>query len=541
MAIIPNKLLARKPGHSEFRNPLITFIDAKAIDIDKTMVSLFELLRHNGSRARVQREARIDYTVDHLIDTDFAQLERDGKLHGGLQHRNALKFWLRSNLVDFVYRGKGPALEKITSLRPIHIKSFVIRNAKHLRAYNSDQQVYSMLSVDNHVLNALRDFLQKGWNPSDPNAGADTTLDIDSLGILRLVEHMPDGVNYNEKEDQHIQIKPLLRKDAQRYCDDVHALLQYQAKVPRHVLLDYIRIITAFHLALYHIRLFQLLPRFVEAGRVDESLATPLVIDLTDNPESGAAQFAMSSLQQLTDSLMDYIRAVFKINAALRSLGYSDFRTLRNEHLDAALELLKNPTPKFMADCNAHLESYIVCEQSEDRVRLDEILQYEENDLERLAEGLVYLRGKFHFGYLIDLISGLSLKNTEAGLMAQGKSRRHKRRFVLGSKLLETLIQLCVLRHDDRQYYSEPVSIEDFIGWLEQRYGLIVNGIGNPSFPDDIAANLAFQQNVDALREKLRQIGYYNVLSDAYILQKIRPRYRLEPTLPPSPHKATAL
>ena len=37
----------------------------------------------------------------------------------------------------------------------------------------------------------------------------------------------------------------------------------------------------------------------------------------------------------------------------------------------------------------------------------------------------------------------------------------------------------------------------------------------------------AFKENVSAFKSKLRQIGFYNDLSDAFILQKIRPRYEI--------------
>lgn len=63
---------------------------------------------------------------------------------------------------------------------------------------------------------------------------------------------------------------------------------------------------------------------------------------------------------------------------------------------------------------------------------------------------------------------------------------------------------------------------------LRKRYGLIINGLEEERFKNvDIHTHLAFKENVEAFKIKLRQIGFYNDLSDAYILQKIRPRYEL--------------
>ncbi|MDF1865319.1 MAG: hypothetical protein P1U70_10825, partial [Saprospiraceae bacterium] len=72
------------------------------------------------------------------------------------------------------------------------------------------------------------------------------------------------------------------------------------------------------------------------------------------------------------------------------------------------------------------------------------------------------------------------------------------------------------------------LSIEELIEGIKNRYGLIINGLSEERFNDaDLNTHLAFKENVEAFKLKLRQIGFYNELSDAYILQKIRPRYEL--------------
>ena len=55
---------------------------------------------------------------------------------------------------------------------------------------------------------------------------------------------------------------------------------------------------------------------------------------------------------------------------------------------------------------------------------------------------------------------------------------------------------------------------------------MIINGLSEERFNNaDVNTHLAFRDNVESLKQKLRMIGFYNDLSDAYILQKIRPRY----------------
>ena len=80
---------------------------------------------------------------------------------------------------------------------------------------------------------------------------------------------------------------------------------------------------------------------------------------------------------------------------------------------------------------------------------------------------------------------------------------------------------------DGGGFSSNPLSIRQLIKSIRDRYGLIIDGSDEPRFSDaDVKTHMAFKANVDALKSKLRQIGFYTDLSDASSLQKIRPRYK---------------
>ena len=85
-----------------------------------------------------------------------------------------------------------------------------------------------------------------------------------------------------------------------------------------------------------------------------------------------------------------------------------------------------------------------------------------------------------------------------------------------------TDIVVCVRR------YRLAHPIEELIESIRERYGLVINGLEEKRFSNaDLQTHLAFKENVEAFKTKLRQIGFYSDLSDAYILQRIRPRYQL--------------
>ena len=114
--------------------------------------------------------------------------------------------------------------------------------------------------------------------------------------------------------------------------------------------------------------------------------------------------------------------------------------------------------------------------------------------------------------------------------MADGRrSRKHPRRGAMGSKLLETLVQILVLERDDEgKYHSRSFSIDELAQIIRDRYGLIINGANEHRFSNaDVETLAAFQDNMAAFKNKLRQIGFYTDLSDACLLQKIRPRYNI--------------
>ena len=90
--------MAIKLGKTDsiFRNELIFTVDAKAVNIDNTLVNLFILLQYNGVRPRARRaeRKRIDFESLHKI---ISGLENDGSIEGFKDQPEATNLWLRAN------------------------------------------------------------------------------------------------------------------------------------------------------------------------------------------------------------------------------------------------------------------------------------------------------------------------------------------------------------------------------------------------------------------------------------------------------------
>jgi hypothetical protein len=509
---------------SLFRNELIFTPDAKAVNIDNVLVNLFMLLKHNGIRPR-QRARSDENSLIKLstLNNVFSKLEESGDVYGFTENLEAAEMWMRSNLVNMVFRGNIDK-EKISSLRPIHLESYRVRNASNTRDYNTADQVYLMLSANPIVKEDLKKFLNEGWDNITNNINLNSGLDVDSLGLLHIIKNVKPGLM--DSASTLNQIEPLLKKQSELFCDDIRRLLVYKRLIPRNVLIDYLKTIISFHLSIYIQKVIYTLPKMIENGSTEIDDKWNIVVDVTENFESKISKIAEADNAHLLNKVYDYIKATFQINATLRRLHLDKNNS---EHLKRALHTLKNRPDDFETFFEVQWHNLYNSLEEEDRLLLADMVKYENNYFDKYIEVILKSRGSYQFRYNVQLIDNLSQKNSERGFIAQGRSRKHQRRFVLGTRLLETLVQILVLDTDDGDFITRSLSIEELMDKIKDRYGLIINGLSEERFSNsDLNTHLAFKENAEAFKLKLRQIGFYNDLSDAYILQRIRPRYELK-------------
>lgn len=518
MAIKMNK------DESVFRNELIYTVDAKAINIDYTLINLFMLLRYNGQKPRqlARGKGKSLVEISHLNNA-LGVLENENKVLGYSDNSEAIEPWIRNNFVNMAFRGKIDK-EKVASLRPIHLESYRVRNASVARDYNSADQVYLMLSANSQVKDDLKKFLIEGWDATTDTLNSLDNLDIDSLGMLNIIPKVTPRFVLDTSTSLN-RIEPLLKKQAELFCDDIRRLLVYKEEIPRSVLVDYLKTIISFHMSLYTQKLVHLLPEMVENGTSEIDDNWSIVIDTTDDFESKVSVYAIEDADRLYNSIYNYIVATFKINMTLEFLGLNKDNSA---NLTKALEELKKSRAEKETYFKAKYNIIYKDLDEEDRLLVDDITKYEETYFDKYLAIILNSKAKRQFIEYRRLLANLSQNNSDRGFMAQGRSKKHPRRFVMGTRLLETLVQIMVLESQEDHFITRSLSIEELMNKIKERYGLIINGITEERFIDaNVNTHLAFKENVEAFKQKLRQIGFYDDLSDAYILQKVRPRYQL--------------
>lgn len=519
-------LLTSKINKNEgvFRNELILTSDAKVINIDNTLVNLFMLLKHNGIRPkqRASKGQSLEIDIDKIIDY-FKILESKGDFKGISENKQAVEIWIRQNLINLVNRGNLEK-EKISSLKPIHLESYRIRNAKNTRDYFSADQVYLMLGQKPAIKEELKKYLLQGWDPQTNEFLYGNSLDVDSLGILHLIKNIKPGlIESNTTLNQKV---PLLSKQAELFCEDIHRLLVYKELIPRSVLIEYIKTITSFHLSIYSFKVINYLPRMIDQNQIDIENDWKVVVDVTDNLESKVSAFAIRDAENNYNAIYNYIKASFQVNTIINAFGLDKSNSTS---LKQAINKLNDKSDMVESTLTAYWNVLRNNQSDDDKELLDGMVKYEDSSFDKYVETLMKVKGPYQLKYYPQFLDSISQKNNDRGFLTQGRSKKYPRRFVLGTRLLEALVQIQVLHLEDDKFFTQNISIEDLMANLKIRYGLVINGLSEEEYRNaDVNTNLAFKENVDAFKSKLRQIGFYNDMSDAYILQKVRPRYELK-------------
>ena len=133
---------------------------------------------------------------------------------------------------------------------------------------------------------------------------------------------------------------------------------------------------------------------------------------------------------------------------------------------------------------------------------------------------------------MVTNIDSLLLKNKPGALLQQARGQA-SRGFVLDSRLLEVLLQLAVLKPGgDLGFHTGELRIDELLGFLNTRYGLHIDSLPSiDTFAEEsINVRKSLRENLVGFKQRLREIGFYKDLSDAYISQTVSPRYEITKT-----------
>lgn len=544
-----------KGRDKEFRTPKTTYLDFKHIEMDRVLTMLFPRLKYDGYASRRPPRGG-DLTVEEFT-TDF--IEHPEWFAGFDRYPQVVQRWIETDLMDVVNRGK--ANQAIAAPRPLHGNTYKFRNAKHTRDYGAAEQVYWMLfyarkGKGQAARDALKSFFFPGIDLVTDRYDPSSPVDVETQAILRL-DHQVTQDMKDSKEPSRYQ--PLCIGQADILADDVLRLLAYEPYVPRSVLVDYLKTLMAFHLAIYHLKLLQILPKLVKQRSGNDLCsikACPinpgsdnalegcpyrlsLVVDMGDVNNPHMAELARKSTDRLYRQIPAFVEANFIVKKLDEMAEYLSKKTGKIASPASGVfsvgELVSLLNAQYEGDRQAYFKfrlASLIEESTAGNEDIDpeirEVTGMGLGEFESFIEILMAYRGKYHRQYMTECLDSLLQKNKENGLLAQSRAKGSPRRFVLGSKLLEVLLQVAVLTQDSGRFITREIRIEELLAFLRNRYGLYIDVLPEKyQFQSSILDRRALRMNVEAFKRRLREIGFYVDMSDAYVTQKISPRYSI--------------
>jgi hypothetical protein len=458
----------------EFRNPRIFYADPKNVDLDRVLVVLFLWLKTGGMRPATAGRQRKEF---EKVDVHVKRLASLPGVTGFTENEEIARQWLETDVFDLVNRGRPT--EAIASLRPLHLDAHKIRVAKYCRDYNFADALYAMLEYgEGNAHKELKAYLERGRQYQ-----AGVKLDLETLAVLKLVEGVADMHPSGEKITPY---PPTCLGQSRILCDDVERILSYR-DIPRPVMIEYLRTILGLHLGIYTLRLGRQLSGWIqdcgshptcrscpvygnkEAPFAECPYQVTFTTDMGGDYRSRMSQLAQNDCGAEYAKLGDLVKAVFSMNQLLR---YAREERIPDDPFKVPA-LLANQAPEFEADFKAVLKQIRTLNEEDEKLppEVEAILDAGLSSFDTLIELVTHVRQAHHLKYLVQMIDKLFQKNSPFGALVQGKSKANPRRWHLGGRALEVLVQLAVLKAKDtpagRQFETEPILVDDFLIWLE--------------------------------------------------------------------------
>lgn len=567
-----------------FRMPAVYPLDANNLDVEEALSRLFVYLR-TGGRLITRTDKLIFMSDDEHAETPHAVIkaacEYEGHRFSGVdqaERRDLLSSWLESHFALMSRRGKARGGSyRVSGLRPLHFAVIKLFNPRVKRQdrYLSDF-FYNALKDDpvlySNTDSLFRQFFGIGVKPHGDNdyrideaellrLATDGKLDIELLFLLRLLEPFETDKQSTRQDDQVPRFDFLCSEQIDLMKQDLQLLFLYRNHMPRRELINYMITLMVFHAALYFSQVVRSANQMVATGKVSASRGeTPqpgeartnapfdldFFCDMTGGHNALVDHLSKCRYIEHFREVEEYFKSAYFLKKLEEFAGSYLTQDQKQQRGQAYLQLLLAGFLK-----HDHLDGYFARDIQEVRQNgYDEESDEYNPDVERIIDisnrrGLnklqtfVEILYHFQYGTLRDqhrkLIAGLCGTELDRGFMA-GKGRA-RRKYVIGNELLEVLIQLAVLEHrrSDEKWQSRPIRIREFVDWMQGRYGLLIDTLG-PGRTEDEETNRALARNYEALKTRLRQLGFFTDLADASNSQVITPRFMIagESLTPPS-------
>ncbi|MCB9211244.1 MAG: hypothetical protein H6609_17895 [Ignavibacteriales bacterium] len=527
--------------------PVMPF-DANNVNFEQAIVRFLVLLHTKGKV--IAKTSKDTLYPENLVELLKDNTEKFEGIDEPVRER-MMKNWIISDFATTVIEGRGrKGRTRISNLKPLHLSTIKLLDPR-IRSQDRDVSVFLYNVFKGTAIASDKDFLMayllegtKRFGEYDLVVDEEVfnELDIETQFLLRLLEKFKiDKPSTRVKLVQDYQF--ICEAHKKQFLFDTLKLLVYKESVPRRELFNYLTIILNFHTALFALKTFKQINALVSDQKLKCKVCKTIqseadfdkigncdfqpriFVDLTLGQDKICDMLAKKSIEHDYNEMYRYFKSHYKL------VKLSEFAKVQgnpNPTLDNLLDYLNSS--RFEGYFEVKLSEIVNDEDLKDDQDIQDILKLDINSLDKYVE--ILCNDKSNWKNLIirhkKLMANLCNMNRDDGLLQGGRGK--KRKYVLGNLLLEVLVQLAVVSADAKGFKTKPITIVSFVEWLKSRYGIFINEWPEGSESPEIAK--ALNNNYEALKNRLRQLGFYTDLSDASNSQVIKPRFKIEPESP---------
>src|SRR5713226_2831377 len=541
----------------------ICTIDMNDFDIDLFLSSLFfTILAQGRGKARRTNDPKaiaqfINALAQHPALEGFSDLEG----------RRVLERLVRTTLITTGGVGRYRIEEQITSIVPFsilaHKPGFPVAGG---RQRGADTFIYQALRERLGADDELRKFVKMVFGrgviiESIPELGGaydgETRLDTLtrlSIAFLDGFQNTRPGIN---REKNVSSPCPALTKELA--TDLLRYLFEYHTTMPIQAFTHHLLVLINFELFNYTLKLVNAVNNLVQHperlpnAMLDKAEPSPpqLYLDFTESSGGYSQEMAKACVRRDIETYQQFLSS----NLLLRQLDIYIEKLKRNPRYSSIIEDVLRPGisgAEYLQgllilnnDLALSLGIDAAAGFDEDRIRventsegdddsdsphwLDAFVNTAESNLERVVSLLVEGQKGDAIEHFVRWYWGVGGMKKPQGVLRGTTLSRKSWRYAPTNDLLAVLVQLAAVRlspptnQDRRDQELQPIRLQDFLQFLEERFGILVD---RPPSPFEGAEYIAAaRETLRAMLHRLRQMGIFRDLSDDFTVQRLHPPY----------------
>lgn len=543
--------------------PRLFAVEMNDFDVERLLPSLFHAVVTRGrQRGRANDPRAFGRYLDALANHRRLEGFADGS------GRRLLERWLRAAVVRMGRVGRAKKDEQIQFVLPLTLLAYKtgfpaeIRRQRnvHLFLYRAmvdllrraDAMPSPEAALCGLFTDAFGEGVQLGGAPTyDGTYDGTTALDVQTLLCLCFLDGF-EAVPASHREAAS-PFGSALPQVARRFAGDLLLyLVTYRGLLPVAALTRGLLALINFGLFIYTTKLVYATNALVHQGTLPPAMtetgtatAPILYVDFTRERGGPSDGLARACVERDLEELRAFFENVLLLRTLDRFVEYQPRLIERFEALDtpAYLEALVRvrEEPEMEARAQAELESIEhesldaargTAEEEDVRAFLEDARRrYAGKSLEAVLSLLAAAQGKKAIEAYVSWFWGVGGLQKPFGLLAGNLRGRRNWRYAMSNDLLAALVHLAMVESGartplDRLTVQPRLRLSDFLAFLEQRFGVVVDR--PPAFAPTTEATAAAKRNLEALKLRLRQMGFFEALSDDFTAQYLKAQVRRE-------------